>query len=140
MIAGIVIDTRPVGVHAARRTVGLGARFVPRTRGEFGGIVANEESVPVLTLAQFILIRLKLQRTLRPHSARKFVHHGDATPCDTSKELAMRKPEAAQNAAHFEPDCMPSDPDLARVIRTWANMVESIRRAILALVESSLHG
>lgn len=48
----IVIGAGPAGVTAALRAAELGARTALVTRGEFGGMAANDGPVPVRTLAQ----------------------------------------------------------------------------------------
>jgi pyruvate/2-oxoglutarate dehydrogenase complex dihydrolipoamide dehydrogenase (E3) component len=48
----IVIGAGPAGVIAALRAAELGAHTVLVTRGEFGGMAANDGPVPVRTLAQ----------------------------------------------------------------------------------------
>jgi len=48
----IVIGAGPAGVLAALRAAELGARTALITRGEFGGMAANDGPVPVRTLAQ----------------------------------------------------------------------------------------
>jgi pyruvate/2-oxoglutarate dehydrogenase complex dihydrolipoamide dehydrogenase (E3) component len=48
----IVIGAGPAGVIAALRAADLGARTTLITRGEFGGMAANDGPVPVRTLAQ----------------------------------------------------------------------------------------
>ncbi|MFC4311247.1 dihydrolipoyl dehydrogenase family protein [Steroidobacter flavus] len=48
----IVIGAGPSGVLAALRAAELGARTTLITRGEFGGMAANDGPVPVRTLAQ----------------------------------------------------------------------------------------
>src|SRR5262245_45201621 len=48
----IVIGAGPAGVIAALRAAELGARTALITRGEFGGMAANDGPVPVRTLAQ----------------------------------------------------------------------------------------
>ena len=48
----IVIGAGPAGVMAATRSAELGARTVLVTRGELGGMAANDGPVPVRTLAQ----------------------------------------------------------------------------------------
>jgi pyruvate/2-oxoglutarate dehydrogenase complex dihydrolipoamide dehydrogenase (E3) component len=47
----IVIGAGPAGVLAALRAAELGARTVLVTRGEFGGMAANDGPVPVRVLA-----------------------------------------------------------------------------------------
>ena len=56
----IVMGAGPAGVVAALRAADLGARTALVTRGEFGGMAANDGPVPVRTLA-----------TLRASSARR---------------------------------------------------------------------
>ena len=51
MIEIIVIGAGPAGVAAAVRAADLGARTTLVTRGEFGGMAANDGPVPVRTLA-----------------------------------------------------------------------------------------
>src|SRR5688572_9899146 len=46
-----VIGAGPAGIVAALRAADLGARTVLVTRGEFGGMAANDGPVPVRTLA-----------------------------------------------------------------------------------------
>jgi dihydrolipoamide dehydrogenase len=48
----VVIGAGPAGLSAALRAAELGARTVLVTRGEFGGMAANDGPVPVRTLAQ----------------------------------------------------------------------------------------
>ena len=48
----IVIGAGPAGTMAALRAAELGARTTLLTRGEFGGMAANDGPVPVRTLAQ----------------------------------------------------------------------------------------
>lgn len=48
----VVIGAGPAGVTAAARAAELGARTVLVTRGDFGGMAANDGPVPVRTLAQ----------------------------------------------------------------------------------------
>lgn len=48
----IVIGAGPAGVMAALRAAELGARTTLVTRGDFGGMAANDGPVPVRTLAQ----------------------------------------------------------------------------------------
>lgn len=48
----IVIGAGPAGVMAALRAAQLGARTTLVTRGDFGGMAANDGPVPVRTLAQ----------------------------------------------------------------------------------------
>ena len=48
----VVIGAGPAGVMAAVRAAELGARTTLVTRGEFGGMAANDGPVPVRTLAQ----------------------------------------------------------------------------------------
>jgi hypothetical protein len=36
------------------------------------------------------------------------------------------------------PDPSPDNPDLARIVATWPKLPESIRRALLALIETAL--
>ena len=47
----IIIGAGPAGVAAALRAAELGARTTLLTRGEFGGMAANDGPVPVRTLA-----------------------------------------------------------------------------------------
>ena len=47
----LVIGAGPAGVYAAQRAAELGARTTLVTREEFGGMAANEGTVPVRTLA-----------------------------------------------------------------------------------------
>src|SRR5271168_4671467 len=47
----VVIGAGPAGLVAALRAAELGARTVLVTRGEFGGMAANDGPVPVRTLA-----------------------------------------------------------------------------------------
>jgi dihydrolipoamide dehydrogenase len=47
----VVIGAGPAGVNAAMRAAGLGARTALITSGEFGGMAANDGTVPVRTLA-----------------------------------------------------------------------------------------
>jgi pyruvate/2-oxoglutarate dehydrogenase complex dihydrolipoamide dehydrogenase (E3) component len=47
----LVIGAGPAGVMAASRAADLGARTILVTRGEFGGMAANDGPVPVRTLA-----------------------------------------------------------------------------------------
>jgi dihydrolipoamide dehydrogenase len=47
----VVIGAGPAGVNAAMRAAGLGARTALITSGEFGGMAANNGTVPVRTLA-----------------------------------------------------------------------------------------
>jgi pyruvate/2-oxoglutarate dehydrogenase complex dihydrolipoamide dehydrogenase (E3) component len=51
MIDVIVIGSGPAGMLAALRAADLGARTVLVSRGEFGGMAANDGPVPVRTLA-----------------------------------------------------------------------------------------
>ena len=51
MLDVIVIGAGPAGVVAALRAADLGAKTVLITRGEFGGMAANDGPVPVRTLA-----------------------------------------------------------------------------------------
>ncbi|MBV8365310.1 MAG: NAD(P)/FAD-dependent oxidoreductase [Candidatus Eremiobacteraeota bacterium] len=46
-----VVGAGPAGVNAAMRAAGLGARTALITSGEFGGMAANDGTVPVRTLA-----------------------------------------------------------------------------------------
>jgi dihydrolipoamide dehydrogenase len=48
----LVIGAGPAGAAAALRAADLGARVTLLTRGEFGGMAANDGPVPVRTLAQ----------------------------------------------------------------------------------------
>jgi dihydrolipoamide dehydrogenase len=48
----VVIGAGPAGLTAALRAAELGARTVVVTRGEVGGMAANDGPVPVRTLAQ----------------------------------------------------------------------------------------
>jgi dihydrolipoamide dehydrogenase len=52
MLDVIVIGAGPAGVFAALRAADLGAKTALITRGEFGGMAANDGPVPVRTLAQ----------------------------------------------------------------------------------------
>ena len=63
----VVIGAGPAGLSAALRAAELGARTVLVTRGEFGGMAANDGPVPVRTLAQ-------AARLLR--EARQLGHYG----------------------------------------------------------------
>src|SRR5271169_5335157 len=51
MMDVIVIGAGPAAVFAALRAADLGARTAIVTRGEFGGMAANDGPVPVRTLA-----------------------------------------------------------------------------------------
>src|SRR3989440_5812508 len=51
MIDLIIIGAGPAGVVAALRAADLGAKTALVTRGEFGGMAANDGPVPVRTLA-----------------------------------------------------------------------------------------
>src|SRR5204863_7148380 len=51
MIDILVIGAGPAGVLAALRAADLGARTTLVTRDEFGGMAANDGTVPVRTLA-----------------------------------------------------------------------------------------
>ena len=48
----VVIGAGPAGLSAALRAAELGARTVLVTRGEVGGMAANDGPIPVRTLAQ----------------------------------------------------------------------------------------
>ncbi len=48
----VVIGAGPAGMIAAFRAAELGARTVLVTRGEVGGMAANDGPIPVRTLAQ----------------------------------------------------------------------------------------
>ena len=62
-----VIGAGPAGIVAALRAADLGAKTVLITRGEFGGMAANDGPVPVRTLAH-------AARLLR--DARQLRHYG----------------------------------------------------------------
>jgi pyruvate/2-oxoglutarate dehydrogenase complex dihydrolipoamide dehydrogenase (E3) component len=47
----VVIGAGPAGINAAMRAAGLGARTALITSGEFGGMAANDGTVPVRTMA-----------------------------------------------------------------------------------------
>ena len=51
MLDVIVIGAGPAGAVAALRAADLGAKTALVTRGEFGGMAANDGPVPVRTLA-----------------------------------------------------------------------------------------
>jgi dihydrolipoamide dehydrogenase len=48
----VIIGAGPAGLVAAMRAAELGARTVLVTRGEVGGMAANDGPIPVRTLAQ----------------------------------------------------------------------------------------
>ena len=61
----VVIGAGPAGVNAAMRAADLGARTALITSGEFGGMAANDGTVPVRTLAH--AARLAREARRLPH-------------------------------------------------------------------------
>src|SRR5271169_4904377 len=62
----VVIGAGPAGLSAALRAAELGARTVLVTRGEVGGMAANDGPIPVRTLAQAARL-LREARQLRQY-------------------------------------------------------------------------